>query len=304
VQTAPSILPLRPFVSAAELEARFPAEASIYACDFYVSGAEAGQIEEGGLRIGRILNVDHHAPLARMHSRVTSTELACRHLTAGARPDPTHRVVINHTDCDSILSSSMLLGHLPADPDLVAASIRADHTGEDDRVADLLQALDEGRSGDRTEEQYHESLRNVGLLLAGRPLESVAVEALHRRERRRDAARRVASASEGSLSDGLAFFRPESEIDGAFFRALEPGASVIMLAIASSVTPGRWIVKLRLGDAAPEGLTLHTLGIGEWDPGFGGRWNAGSNKRDGGTEMDPEEYAARLRARLLAFRPG
>lgn len=227
---APIFIPLRPCTDAEELERQCPEAATIHACDFYVTGAEHGIPEPGGFRIGRILNVDHHAPHPRMEQPVTSTGLAYEHLIAGGRPDPASYVIIHHTDCDSILSSAMLLGLLPADPDLVAASVAADHTGEENEIADLLQALDEGRRGDRT--------------------------------------------------------------------GVVPEAAVTMVASPNVADPARWTIKLRLGESAPPGLTLHALAITDWDPKFGGRWNAGSNGRGGGTHIEPELYAIRLRARL------
>ena len=60
----------------------------------------------------------------------------------------------------------------------------------------------------------------------------------------------------------------------------------------------RWTVKLRLGKNAPPGLTLHSLRVTDWDPQYGGRWNAGSNGRGGGTTIESAWYASRLRARL------
>ena len=55
-----------------------------------------------------------------------------------------------------------------------------------------------------------------------------------------------------------------------------------------------WNVKLRLGQAAPAGLSLHDLKLSAWDKNFGGRWNAGSNKRGGGTDIAPVDYAAQV----------
>jgi hypothetical protein len=58
-------------------------------------------------------------------------------------------------------------------------------------------------------------------------------------------------------------------------------------------------VKLRLGGRRVPGLTLHTLRVDDWDPRFGGRWNAGSNGRGGGTSLRPRDYAERLRERVF-----
>jgi hypothetical protein len=295
----PIFVPLRPYTDAIVLEERCPGAETIYACDFYVTGAEQGIPEPGGFRIGRILNVDHHAPHPRMEQRITSTVLAYEHLMTGGHASPASCVIIHHTDCDSILSSAMLHGLLPADPELVAASVAADHTGEENEIADLLQALDEGRRGDRTAEQYAESLRAVEDLRAGPPLGAAATKALEGRRLRRRLAQELKDSFD--LRDGVAFAVSDHSIDSAFFPALVPEAAVIMVACPNVADRARWTIKLRLGESAPRGVMLHSLGVTAWDPLFGGRWNAGSNGRGGGTDRAPGEYAERLRARLASF---
>lgn len=190
------------------------------------------------------------------------------------------------------------MGYVKPEFHLVHSSLCADHTGEADPVAHLLQSLDEGRRGDRTEEQYLESLRNLHLLLAGKALEPVAIVALRRHQGRRSAAARLVENEVVRSSGGLASGQLEEEMDGAFFPALIPNAVVIMLASPHREHPERWTMKVRLGKAAPPGLSLHSLRLHDWDPAFGGRWNAGSNKRGGGSAMGPAEYADRLRQRL------
>jgi hypothetical protein len=295
----PTILPLRSAISVEELERHCPGDGVIYACDFYVTDARAWTPEAGGLRSGRILNVDHHAPLARMDAPVTSTRLAVEHVWAAGVAEPGSWVIVNHTDCDSVLSSGIMLGVLPADERLVDASISADHTGEPNAVADLLQAIDETRVGDRTVEQYAESMRNLQLLLDGLPLEPAAAEAVESRERRRTEIDALVERAE--LRDGLAFAHYDGEIDGALFSARFDEAVVIMLAVPDARTPGSSVVKLRRGRGAPRGFSLHALNVTEWDSNYGGRANAGSNKRGGGTSMRPEEYAEELRRRLRAY---
>lgn len=296
-----TIFPLRNSITPTEVVAACPDDRPIYVCDFYLQGAEQGDLEPGGLRLGRILNVDHHAAIPAMQAPVTSTQFAYAHLTASGgviNGDRASWVVINHTDCDSVLSSAMLIGHVPADRDLVRASICADHTGDEHPVADLLQALDEGRHGDRTESQYDESLRNLQLLLAGRALEPVAVEALRRRRDRATAARRLVESGGITRLGPVALGVLPAEIDGAFFPALLPEAMVIILASPHPNVPLHWSVKLRLGKAAPTGLTLHRLRVTDWDANFGGRWNAGSNKRGGGTPVAPQDYALAVAERV------
>jgi hypothetical protein len=114
-----------------------------------------------------------------------------------------------------------------------------------------------------------------------------------RRERRARAA--VLVAGGGFERAGEVWFaRSTSAIDGEFFPALLPDAVLIMIASPQPGAPERWQVKLRLGGAAPDGLSLSTLGIGRIDPAHGGRWNAGSNRDRGGTALEPRAYARAL----------
>jgi hypothetical protein len=303
----PVILPLRATVSSDDIASACAGREAVIACDFYVSGAECGMPVPGGFILGRILNVDHHAPVERMRRPITSTALACEYLRArGAASPATHpAVVINHTDCDSVLSSALILGLLQPEESFVAASIAADHTGDADPVADLLQGMDEARNGDRTSEQYGESLRSLQLLLAGHRLPAASQRALDRRLARREAAAQLVTGRCFHLDGPLAWAELEDEIDAAFFPALLPSAALIMTAQRREDAPDRWNVKLRLGRAAPPGFTLRSLGIQHWNPGFGGRWNAGSNKRGRGTSIEPRDYANRLLAKLIpALTPG
>jgi len=303
---APTIMPLRGKITAAEVEAECPGRRPIQVCDFYVQGAEDGKKAPGGMEFGRILNVDHHAPLARMRTPITSTILAAEYLRGHKPGGPAPWVVINHTDCDSMLSSAMLMGLVEPTDYLVDASVCADHTGKEHPVADLLQALDEARDGDRTEDQYLESLRNLRQLLAGGALDGAAKRALQEREADRTRAARLVEEGTVRTDASLACGVLDEEIDGAFFPPLLPDAAVIMLATPSGDDASRWIVKLRLGQAAWPGLTLHTLRVSDWDSNYGGRWNAGGNKRSAcekslgpvGTSLEPEAYAEKLRERL------
>jgi hypothetical protein len=300
IPTRLTILPLRSEISVEALEQACPGDGVIYACDFYVTGAEDWTPEAGGLRSGRILNVDHHAPLVRMDAPLTSTRLAVEHVRTAGIAESGSWVVINHTDCDSVLSSGIMLGHLEPDDDFVVASICADHTGRPNAVADLLQALDEKRTGDRIAAQYAESMTNLRLLLqTGELLDPAAVAAVLVRKGKRSDAKALLRRFD--MRDGLAFARCDREIDGAFLVQPLKDAVVIMLAVPDLHAPGYWVMKLRRGRGAPAGFSLHDLRVSDWDREYGGRANAGSNKRGGGTTMTPEFWAERLRSRLRAL---
>ena len=140
------------------------------------------------------------------------------------------------------------------------------------------------------------------------PLEPAAAAYVALRAIRRATAKALVDAGAFDVHEGLAVAVIDDDIDGTFFLPLLPDAALIMVAKLDAANPDRWIITLRLGRAAPPGLTLHGLGIREWDRNFNGRWNAGSNKRPpaegevGGTAMSAEEYAGELHIRLREWR--
>jgi hypothetical protein len=142
-------------------------------------------------------------------------------------------------------------------------------------------------------------VKSLLLLLEGHRLPTDSQRALDHRLARRDAAARIVRDGGFHLDGPLAWAELKEEIDTAFFPSLLPDAALIMVAQPRGHTRERWNVKLRLGHAAPPGFTLHSLGIQNWNPAFGGRWNAGSNKRGGGTGIEPRDYANRLLAMLV-----
>jgi hypothetical protein len=265
-------------------------DVTIVACDFYVLGAENGREVPGGYQLGRILNVDHHAPTARMATRVSSTNLALAHLAHGGGRHTDGAVVINHTDCDSVLSAALMCGLLEPDTRYGAAAIAADHTGEENGIADLLQSLDPLRDFDF-------SLESLRRLEQGRGLSTAALEMVARRAAHRRRARELVAAGAFHRRGCIAYAVLAERIDSTFLPALLPDACVILVSMPMGV-PDTHEVKLRLGMAAPSGLTLHALRIHEFDPAFGGRWNAGANRRSGGTSLSIEAYLEALEQRL------
>ena len=263
----------------------------IFACDFYVDGIEWCESIAGGYRDGRLINIDHHAPVPRMRHAVSSANLALDyvHWHGSAPSDST--VVISHTDCDSILSSGIVSGRLPPDPRFGTAAIAADHTGEANDIADLLQGLEPLRSIDT-------SMEALGRMLRGERLGAIARDALDERRARRRTAADAVRAGLFRMRDGIAYAETSDRVEGEFFPALLPDAQLIVVATPRRDAPGRYDVKVRLGRAAPPGITLDELRIEEIDPSFGGRWNAGSNRRSGGTTLPLAAYVDALAARL------
>lgn len=255
----------------------------IVACDFYVDGAERGQDIPGGYEIDGILNIDHHAPVEHMMRNVTSTNLAMGQIRHSGPVGAGAMVIISHTDCDSVLSSAIMSGELPIDDQFSEAAVAADHTGATNSIADVLQSLEWKRD-------LYFSLRNLRKLLDGEPLDRTAQPSYIQRLRKREAAELAIVNKRVQLDGSLAFGVLETQIDGEFFPAKLPSAALILL-MSPRPDSNRWNAKMRLGHTAPAGASLHHLRTERFDPAFAGRWNAGSNARNGGTDMKPEIYA-------------
>jgi len=264
----------------------------IIACDFYIYKAEDWKEVPGGYQKGRVLNIDHHADVPRMEHNITSTNLAIDRIRQCGPPDAESIVVINHTDCDSILSAAIMSCKIQPDEIFGKAAIAADHTGEENSTADMLQGIKE-------HDDIEMSLRNLNLLLHGHPLEYKAQQGLVDRRRKRVEASHLLISF--SSIDGIYYATLDEDTDSEFFPALLPDAVLILLSVPST-NSGKSIIKLRVGLAAPEGFSIHSLKINSFDHGFdhgyGGRWNAGSNKRSGGTSKHIEKYVEELSIKL------
>jgi hypothetical protein len=275
------------------------APASVIACDFYVSGAEKARRVAAGYDFNGLLNVDHHAPGRRMARRVSSTNLAIRHKRRNSQHPDNGIVIISHTDCDSVLSSGIMSGHLEPDDLFRTAAIAADHTGAKNDIADLLQGIDD-LPKDRKPRDPLYFIHTLKKFMQGGvdSLDDLAREGWNRRQEMREAARRAVELGDVKIENGLAVHHSNSRIDGELFIPLLPDACLIVLIRPHKNDAPRRDVKIRLGSAAPKGVTLHQLGIREFDSNFGGRWNAGSNSRNKGTQIHPDTYVANVRQRL------
>jgi hypothetical protein len=271
----------------------------LIACDFYVEQIERGAEVPGGYERDGIVNVDHHAPTERMNREICSTNLAIERLAVCGLPPAETPVVINHTDCDSVLTAALLLGQIAPEPRFGAAAIAADHTGEADAIADLLQALDPHRD-------FAASLDALRCLESGKPLPAEAERALAERRMKRRAAKNLVDQGTFKCVGPVAFAILSSRTDGEFFPSLLPDTALIAVFVphAGSVEGPPWDAKLRLGQSAYARASLHDLSIGTFDPAYGGRWNAGSNRRGGGSHVNPVAYVEWLaRAAAGAWLP-
>ena len=280
-------------------------ERRIIACDFPVAGAADATSVTGGFEIGRIINVDHHADIPSMKQLISSANLALERVRASGLDPLESEVIISHADCDSVLSAGIMSGRLLPHSVLGESALAADHTGAPDLISDVLQELENIRdaakatANDKASDlAYCFDVVNKIIEAGERHLDSRARSALANRRRKREAAAIFAGSDQMQFSDGLAFGCPGEKLDGEFFPALIPSAAAILLMTRRHDDPQRWDAKIRLGLSAPKGLDLLGIGIRELDPEFGGRWNAGSNSRNGGTTLTPDVYARNFSARL------
>jgi hypothetical protein len=272
------LIPAAKKVGVPELRQIIP-DGDMVVCDFYIDSIEKiGSLTEISIptvkdAFGSILNIDHHAPIHDMEKPISSGNLAVSQVVRYG-PIPTSiAIVINHTDCDSVISSLIMRGILPPLAQFGTAVICADHTGEINPIADLLQSLESRRD-------LAFSVRNLGHLLAGEPLEVEAQQLLAHRMRQREEVLEIAGnfSSVGVVSYALI----DDRIPGELLQSALPKSGLILLGRLLEGSSDTLQISIRLGNAAHPGITLSRLSINEFDPNFGGRWNAGANKRGGG----------------------
>lgn len=266
--------------------------------DLYIKDIEErGRWEENVLGTDNIINIDHYASVEEFEKNISSTNLAIEWVKKNGALGKDYRVVVNHMDCDSVLSSLVIRGILPPDEKFGEAAIAADHTGEENEIADFLQALEDKRD-------LEFSARNLKLLLDKKELDPEAQKLLAKKHTERIMAREAVESGEFDFLGGVAYAQFDKKMDLAFFPALLPDAQVILLFCPHKMNANAMEAKIRLGMAAPAGLTLSKLNIENIDPNFGYRWNAGSNRRAGGSDLKIDDYAKRLNEKLEAYMKG
>lgn len=285
-----TMLPVTKDLTPQYLRELFPT-GRIYVCDAYVEGIENGIELPYGYERDGIVNIDHHAPTQAMMQRISSGNLALEFLKHHGPLTGNEQVVIHHLDCDSFVSSLLLRGILNPAPQWGEVVIAADHTGVPDPVADLLQSLAERRD-------MFLSAESVLKLSRGIELSPVAQSEVRNRLIQRKEAIRIVESGTLRKVGGVTWFVTHADVDGELVVPIIPDAAVIMVAVPFEGKPGFWVNRLRLGLAAPEGLSLLDLGIDEICSAWGGRWNAGSNRRGGGSPLAPEEFAKLLAERV------
>ncbi len=288
----------------------------------------------------RITVIDHHVADSYFE-RLSTGNLVLeffKHHPEGPPSDA--RILITHGDCDSVLSAGMLLKVIPPLPEFGEAVMSADHTFERNLMADLLQAIEGfppiggGTMAliepalvepalidpavidqlDRTAlvPSIELSFKSLGQLLQGKELNPLVARALEGRLSAR-------SAWEMRLRNGDITSYPNgtlvSVISGQltqdpypeFLKALVPEAALILVFHQVPEQDDFLQVRALTGNTLPEHLSLGDESIitQELVPGFGGRKDAGSNRRGKQSfEDDPWKVAAFIDQRIGLARKG
>lgn len=274
----------------------------LYACDFSIDGIEEFE-KEGYFERDGIVNIDHHSESPNYKKYISSANLAMEYIKN--HPDFLigSRALTHHTDCDSVLSSALMSGILLPEERFGDAVIAADHTGEANEIADLLQALKDGPSGEvkekstaeKNKEKYLYALRQLQKFLTGEELDEEARKLYEKRLKERlflqEIIRRGDLKYSGANNEVAYLETDQEKFDATLLVGLLPNAKIIFT--ARKGVDDKTIINVRLGRAIKPGTDLRDIMDNANEP-FGGRWNAGANKRKGGSISTPAEIAKKI----------
>ncbi|MCK5593863.1 MAG: hypothetical protein KAI18_01335 [Candidatus Aenigmarchaeota archaeon] len=266
-----------------ELKEMFPDSKLLCVCDFYVQGAEDGNISDEGITYDGVLNIDHHAPIEQMYKQISSTTLAIDYVKEHGILPSDHKIIINHTDCDAVLSSMIMTGALEPLEIYNDAAIAADHTGVENDISDLLQALQETRD-------LPFIMENLCHLQDDEKIDTKAEMLLEDRMESREEVKQLVKDGAFSEYNGIYYIGRDEKIESELVPEFLPDAKLVVL--ASPMPPDserEWEIKVRLGKNTRD-INLKKLNL----PDFGCRFNAGSTMRLGGTDIELEEYVRRV----------
>ena len=279
-----------------EITSLFPGR-KICVCDFAIAGSENGRLGDyDETDYAGLLVIDHHIPIQRMQRQISSTVIANAYVRQHGSLAADWAVATNHTDADSILSALVMTGGLPASDEWSEAAIAADHTGEENLLSDVLQALEDDGNLEKSLAVALKLSANKESLLE---MPDVRQKVLQKRTIVRQMLRQQVQQGAFHWQGNIAWIVLDGKVDAALAPALLPEARVIV--IASPMPPGSekaWRIRARLGVSA-DGIDLSQLQL----PDTGGRWNAVSTSRHGGTNIGPQIYVSML-AEKLAGRQG
>ncbi len=264
----------------------------------------------------KITVIDHHVNDPEF-SRLSTGNLAIEYFKAFPDGPPKEALItITHGDCDSVISALIMKKQVPAEPAFGVAVMSADHNFEKNKIADLLQALESTPGLNETvrsfiptaEELIAEdplrayrldlpekpfipslelSVRNLGLLLANNELDPDAqMKVQQRTDARLKWIERIENQQVVALENGTNYCIIPDKITSdpypEFLQALLPNAKIILVFHNPPEDFNFMQVRAILGNAAPSQIALNDGLLIPQDliPGFGGRRDAGSNRRN------------------------
>ena len=262
-----------------ELKEAFPGK-KVFICDFYIEDSENGKIDENGVTdYCDLFIVDHHAPISYMKKHISSAVIASRYVSANGPLDDEYVIVVNHTDTDSLLSVLLMSGKIDPNSEYEQAAIAADHTGEANIISDLLQSSEDGR-------ELKKSIELL-LIMVKDPKMVKDLGIMKERLLIRSELKELVPTFTVNMNNGIAFKIMDKKIDAGLLPALFPNVKAIM--VASPMPDRKWRIRVRLGKLG-KNIELNKLNL----PDTGGRWNAISTSRHGGTNTKPEDYLKML----------
>lgn len=294
-------------------------EGRICACDFYIEGIEKEESQyygdspvikdSYGIQRAEFLNIDHHSSLPEMRAMISSGNLAVEYKNTQIELPDDFTVVVNHSDCDSVSSSLIILGifdHCYKKDEIfkiLGEAVKcADHSGEPNVIADLLQGMESQKNFKLSAEALITLLTNefpdFGRAMYAKRMD--LRDAISELILNPNAVKKI-----GNIVVVKSDSRLESELIAPFF----PDAyAIISSEPKPSIGAGHTLTRIRLCTRGIESrLSLLDLGINYGpDPiniNWGGRWNAGSDSRGGGSprESSLEKMAYQLNERIEEY---
>ena len=260
--------------SPSELKETFPGK-KVCICDFYIEDSEYGDIDENGVtKYCDLFIVDHHAPVSYMRKHISSAVIASKYVSANSPLSDEYVIVVNHTDTDSLLSALLMSGGIEPNSEYEQAAIAADHTGEENIISDLLQSLEDSRELKTSIEELLSPTKDLEITKERHLIRSKLKELV----------------PDFTVNNGIASITMDKKIDAGLLPGLFPNVKAIMVASPMpDGSKGKWRIRVRLGSSS-ENIELNKLNL----PDTGGRWNAISTSRNGGTNTEPEDYLKML----------
>lgn len=299
-------------VKADTIRMLYPGVKPVFTTDFLVESEHRSPIITSDGRLAGywcddgVISMDHHGPEVEVRTQISSAVMV---LAMVQNYGPVPGVILGtHKDTDTTVSTGMASGLLAPDPRFAEAAIAADHTGEVNDIADLLQSIqDMGELGDIAYSFY---CLDIFLTKGEEALPEGALVALQaRRAEREKLLQIVESGGFVYQGSGVYYAELQKRVDGELLPALLPSASVIVVAypLAADKIPEElrtqglkpYEVKTRTGFQFPAGGSLQDLDLPNW----GGRWNAGGTGRHGGT-IDPAAFGQLVAQKMAVYSKG